>query len=419
MRRNSFCLIVVLIVLIGGCHKGEDITKMNYKTVEVKAQNTVLHDTSVTEKSIYRNQYGGITEDRNEFYILDYLSQQENKKILLKVMDIQSNEVKRTISLNLGNPAAPNEFKPPIGRVSYFNEKYYIFNYKVSIFSEKFDYQDCCVIRDIDVNFLDYLQMEQKPCLLIGSKYYEDKGIITSAIINRIAVYELNAGRPVRRVKVVLDQFNDRTRIKIMSKKRDKRIVYVPYFAPQGYGFMMDNSICYGVSTRQGFFVYNTTTKEKRFIKLSWLQPKTFTDEQALAIGTYKTKNFNNIKSLKAIYKYEAVKETKLYFLWLLKGSGNTVNLITDIDTKENRFTVNVVKFPSGELLSRFTLPYGQHFTRLLFLSRPSIPQFYIDHEKGIYIYGDRDEEHNELVRYCHFEIKERLVVSGSKRKKN
>lgn len=409
MKRNSFYLIIVLLILISCCHKGKDITKKEYKTIEVKARKSIVYDTSVTEKRIYRNQFGGITEDKNEFYIIDYLSQQENKKILLKIMDIQSNEVKKTVTLMAGTYKAPNEFSPPIGRISCFNEKYYVFNYKVSIFNEKFDYQDCCVIRDIDVNFLDYLQIEQKLYLLIGSKSYEDKGIITSAITNRIAVYELNAGRPVRKVKIILDEFKNISRFKTIAKEMGKTNFYMNYFAPQSYGFTLDNSICYGVNTRPGFFVYNLSSGEKRFIKLSWLKPKTFTDRQALDIGTFKTRNLNDKKSFKARgFKaiYKSCKENKLYFLWLLKGSGNTVNIITDIDTKESKFKVDVVKFPTGELLKRFTLPYGQHFTRMLFYSRSSIPQFYIDHEKGIYIYGDRDEDWNELVRYCRFEIK-------------
>ena len=407
-------IIIVILLLVVFLHKPEDISKEKCEVVEVNlSEVTEPQETEITEEKIFRDQFGGITESRNEFYIIDYLSELKNNKILLKIMDFKSSELKKTISLKAGNCRAPNEFCKLIGRINYLNGRYFILNYKISIFDEYFKYQDCSVIRDRNFEYLQNLEYFQNSnklnMFLIYSGSENERPFVTAHKIG-FAVYELNPGSSIYGAKLIIDRIKNRTKYKLIIKEKGRTIFYVNYFLPKGFGFTIGEKLYYSVNTKQGFYVYDTVKKKKKFVKLTWLRPRIYSDEEALAVGTYKTLNLNDKKIVKekgAKVFYKSGKTNKLYFLWFLKGAGNTATMITDLNTKENTFVANIIDISTGKLMERLILPYGQHFTRLLSEDwYETIPQFYIDYKRGIYIYGDRDDDWNELVRYCRFRIK-------------
>ena len=416
-KSNLAILLVILGIFFSGCNKPEDKSKEDYEIIVAKKKALKIRDYKLISEKMCEQQLGGVSEEKNEIYIIDYLTERLKKKILVRVFDINNFKVKKVKRLQSGTYQAPNEFEPIIERINYFNKKYYICNTKVSVFNNNFDYLSCSFLKYSSLQFIDYLQYIDGAYLLLGNCRNVCKDLKKIRRIFEILIYKFNENRrSSKKFKIDEFEFNSEQPILKSNSINNTRKWFKYYFTPKIFGFVKNEKIFYSINTKPGYFIYDFKTKKKKFLKLSWLKPKNYSDKDAYLIGTFKTLDSNEKKafkkskgSSKVIYK--SIKEPMIYFLWMLKCGKDKIAIVSVIDIDKMKMRVDFLKPETGEYIESIMLPVGQHLTRLLSLREYSIPQFYIDYDKGIYIWGDREsnreeEDWDEVVRYSRFKIK-------------
>ncbi len=412
MRVRKKVLIIVFIIgfLINFCVKVEKSTEIKAEIVKAPELKVKEEKIRITKETDLFHQLGGFNVERNEFYILDYITEVVKKNIILTVYDIDTMKEKKKVRLKMGPFMAPGRFSTPLYDVSYFNGKYYVFEGKISVFDENFDFKYTTFVADLRKYFLsnsiDYMMYKGQvsPLLVL----YDERGYTYKNwnMIFDIKIYNLRKNYKAKEVAFV-DSFMLKDLRPIIKRKKGANKWYYNYFIPRVFAFFMDNKIVYGIGTQKGYYLYDYIKKEKKFIKTDWLLEEKYDNEDAKRIALYKKQDINERPLFKHKWKaiYRSFIEYPLYYQYVVRISDNEMVFLRDIDTKEKSLSAYFINMRTGECNKILRIPYPHHLNHMKVAVPYMYRVFYIDYEKGIYIYGDRDDEWNEIVRYCKFEV--------------
>ncbi len=423
MQKINSVLLVIIIFFTLSCNKVQDLSEYKGETIVAKEAEIKAIEPKLEEVALYgeKCQFGGVSQEKKEYYIIDYLSEIKDDFYLLKVYDLDTLKLKKTVKLKFGDYMAPNEYKGLVSGVKYLNGKYYIFNQKISMLDENFKYLDCTFFREPSSGkkgtwpifaYIDYMERDEdgkkQVYFLQGYEYLDSsKRPVVNDYYNKVFLYKMNSGwRGRSGIAFNLYSLKDKVDMRVLGKNLSGKLeIPLTYFVPNGYGFCQGNTAIYGVNTRPCYFKHNPFLNKKVCVKIPWLKSKLPTDEDAYAFGTFKTADKSKDKKFKAkgTKVYYTSSKAPLYFYWMLKGDNNKILFVSELFIDKNLFRIDFADIENGEYIKSLILPYGQHFTRLFMDFKANIPQFYIDLKRGLYIYGDRDEDWNEVVRVCRF----------------
>ncbi len=412
--KKELIIIFIVGIFINFCGKVEKSTEIKAEIVKAPELKVKEEKIRITKETDLFHQLGGFNVERNEFYILDYITEVVKKNIILTVYDIDTMKEKKKVRLKMGPFMAPGRFTTPLYDVSYFNGKYYVFEGKISVFDENFNFKYTTFVADLRkyerCNLIDYMMYKGKvsPLMVL----YKEKGIIITNwdMLFDIKVYNLRKNYKAKEVAFV-----DSFKIKDLKCRLKRKMGggggnkwYYDYFIPRVFAFSMDNKIVYGIGTQKGYYFYDYIKKEKKFIKTDWLLEEKYDDDDAKRIALYKKEDINELqvfKKHKSKAIYRSFIEYPLYYQYVVRIGDNEMVFLRDIDTREKSLSAYFINMRTGECNKILRIPYPHHIN----YGRVVVPYmyrvFYIDYKKGIYIYGDRDDEWNEIVRYCKFEV--------------
>jgi hypothetical protein len=411
MKKKLYLVLFVLILVFIGCNNVKDESAILAETIIAPMSKIKVSEIDLKEVKIFNQQFAGVDNIKKEFFIIDYISEFEKRKILVKFVDMKTGEIKRVKKLNRGDVAAPGMFAPIIARINYSNGKYYILNSKISELNDQFAYRDCFMNRKFNIQCLDYYRSEKDTKIIFGNwGNSRNDGFFGESKVTEVLIGNLKANKPLGIIDKKIAEFSFSSNDKTIVNFDGKIDISIFYLCPKVFCFLKKDNLYYTESSRQGYYIYNLKNNQKKFIQIPWLTKKRFSDSDALNLGTYKTKDFNDIVKEKGLGKgktfYKSFKDKQLYFVWILNIEKDKIAVISNIDTEKKTLNVDFLFAESGEYIKSITLPMGAHFAQTLRNELPSFAPFYINYEKGIYIYGDRDDDWNELVRFCKFTIR-------------
>ncbi len=412
MKKIIYLLVIIILIIINfiGCNSIKDESAIIAETVIAPMADIKVSETEINEIKTFNQQLGGVNETKNEFFIIDYLSEHK-KKIIVKFVDMESGEIKRVKKINYGDTAAPGMFAPIIARINYSDNKYYILNDKISELNNDFEYQTCFMNRKFIFECIDYFTANKESKIVFANhNNLNNDGFYGTTKLVEILIGTLKKGNPLSIINKKIAKFTFSSKKQPSTRVDKTHVVFnLFYFIPKVFCFTKKDKIYFTESTKQGYYIYNLKNNKKQFIKIPWLKKKNFTDKDALNIGTHKKEHYAITRKkrggLKGKTFYKSFKEKSPYLVWLLNIEQDKLAIISNVDTDKKILYVDFIKADTGKYIESVKLPMGAHFSLTLYESRPSFPQLYINYEKRLYIYGDKDDDWNELVRYCKFKV--------------
>ena len=415
MKQIYVLFIISFTVFIFSCKKVERVSEIKAKIIEAPPLKVKEHKIKITEEKELFHQLGGYNVGRNEFYIFDYITETAKKNIILTIYDIDNMKEKNKVRLKTGDFMAPGMFSRPIFDISYYGGEYYIFDGKISVFSENFTYEYSAFITDINkyeaCGSIDYFFSKDKiaPVLVLYDKrgaLFKNKGW---SMVFDINMYDLTKLRKARKIALI-DSFKlEKMRLTIKKRKGGGHIWYFNYFIPRSFISSAGNKIVYGIGTNNGYYIYDTQSKKKKFIRLGWLFPEKYSDEDARKLALYKKKDINNNKIFKQNHSkavYRSFNEHPVYYQYAIKINDNEIAFLRDINIEEKTIKAYFIDIDSGKCNQILTIPYPYQINYYKDILPYVYKVLYVDYKKGVYIYGDRDDDWNDIVRYCRFDIK-------------
>ncbi len=439
--KNNILVCVILmisILMMVGCKKNEkEEIRRNIKTivkgkVEKKIVSPNIREVKVYGKDIGGNRYAGVSFEKNEFYIVDHHTERKNGKLLLEMIDMNTGEIKDKKRLLMGDYHSPACFTDTFANalipvyVYYFNNNYYILNYNKIVFLDKdlaclkatfFDYD----YSEFSFSYLSFFKKGNKRKVLIGYKHEiytgntirkETENRFRSGILDLSFKDKLSWEKTVDLKKIKVDMVHS-------DESGGINLYYMYYIVPLSSGFIMDGNMFYSYNFEQGYYVRDIDTGKTVFIKLEWLNPTVYTDKDAYNIGTYRMKDWsNNPRTIKAGGRifYNSYKG-KLYFLRMVKVGRDRIGFVSGVDSKKKLMFMDIIKSDNGDYEETIVLPFGTFFGKELHEVSAIRKSFFIDYEKGIYVYGDRTKEWDDIVRYCRFKLPKKNIEISEKEK--
>ena len=418
-----FIFLMIIILFTSNCKKKSEDFKSDIETTIVKEKVKMdiikpeVKEVKVFGKEYGGNQYAGVSYEKNEFYVIDHIIWKKKGKLLLKGIDIDTGKENFTKSLTLGDYLAPDAFDDKWADVDipvlidYVSGNYYLTNYNKIAFMNKdkkikdatFFYYGYC---NYHLEFLSFFKTNFGLKLLLSrnTPRYQRKSKIRM-IERRFEIMLFNVTfKNKLKAERIINNFRVKTDMMALEIKNGKYTLYSSYFVPYTSGLVIGNKIYYAININQGYYVYDINTKKTKFIKLLWLTPKTFSDEDAYKIGTYKIEDWGQKEKYKRAgtkHIYRSYKG-RIYFLKIVKIGKNNIGIVSDMDSDKKEIKIDIIN-SSGDYQKSIILPFGSDFANKQ-QKYSHIRSFFIDYKRGLYVYGDRTKkEWDNVVRYCRF----------------
>ena len=390
MKNQKRWLPILLVILLLACCGEKVNTPENTETFKTESVTLNVKECRLADIQSYEQHLGGVSEEKGEFYVFDYVSEREEDNICVRVVNIETGELSSTWRLKRGDRQSPDEFKEIIPSVKFFKDRYFVFGNKVAAFDDNFNFKFSSFFKADKWEFVDYILYEGKTHFLLGNSIdkFDSRRF-------EVLLYELKeTSRSVKKsilfaIDVDLSGMKNTSEMDPLTKKRRYNVYY---FRPKPFGFVKKGNIFYSVNTKNGYYIYNPGENKTRFIELSFLKQKKYTDEDAKRIGLYRTQDFNEKFKSGSRFFYKA-SSLPVYFLWMLDAGTDKIAFIGGIDTKQMTARFDILHAETGSYIGSVNLPVGQHFAAGMKMYRPSFPQIHLLYDKGIYLWGERVSE--------------------------
>jgi hypothetical protein len=392
MKKGVLLLFIVLLGLAGCQEKAlKRQTVTAGKALEERAVE-ILETTAVQE------MITGWDREKNEVYIEAIPDDKE--KHIIQVIDIDNGKLKNTLEIRRGSFASPTDFYNPT-YMEYLDGKYYVVDQseKVAVFGPGLDHIFSSMHSQLRY-FIDFFQCEDKTFFVIASKlpFLKAQG-------SEIELYGISKHRKPELVETLF-----KTEFKTIRQLagNKKKFYYKGMIWPSMCGFEKQGKIFYSAMTENCYYVYDLKTKKTNSVQLTYLKPKTFSDEDAARFGFYKTdgweERFSRMRKKKVVYRaYPGV----IYHFGLYDVGENKIGIVGDLDLDQMKFRLDIIDCNSHKYQESIRLPIGIGFSIILSGSHRGFIQNYIDVDRGIYIWQDIEGENSEyFVKLTKFKIK-------------
>jgi hypothetical protein len=383
-----FCISLLLLSFCGD----------SKKSYPIKIRNVQLSD-SVMQPGRVR----GINRDFSEFFLVDEIDGRKDKQIWVKIVNTDTQEVKSIMKLTEGDVASPQEIST-IGSVKPLNDKYLIcdgYN-KIVMLNNQFEFFSSNRLKK-KWHFIDYFEKDEKIYIIVGEEIITNSANNTSRIY-KVLFYSLIKDKLPTELLIIKEFKSDFSNI--IVARRDGNFLNKYYFTPSLSGFIKDRKCYYSFNRENKYYIYDFTTKQEREIVLHHLTEKTYSKEEAIKVGTYKSGDADKKLKKVGLDVHHLPYHKPIYFLRMLDVGENLLGIITDINFEKMEFRLDILSADSGKYLETCFLPAGKDFLNGISVFGPGFRPIFIHYKKGIYIWGDREgEDLKKVVKTTKFSL--------------
>ena len=382
-------LLIIALLAVYGC-KSETVDS---NPVKFQGLNTGEVEISA---SIQEGFPVGAEFDRDEVYVCS--AQQAKRNFLISIIDLKTGGIKKSVPLPAGDYQSPTEYFSPV-QIQFIDSRYYVV-----------DQFEKIVVYDADFNHL-YSSMYNQLRFFIDIFTYDDNAFflvstreISMKTRSRLYLYRLLDNRkPVEETQLP-HQFE----LPSVAIKNTKNTYYTGYFWPTVNGFEKDGVVYYGIGNTKEIYAYNLKEKKESVHSLSYLEPKTFTDDDAQRLGYYNTDGYEERTfkktGLKIIYTSYP---DKMYHFGLYDLGANKIGIAADVNLDNMTIRIDVIDTTLWEYRESIWFPIDYGFKVSLSSSYRGLNKSHINIDKGVSVHMDLEGEgFDPVAKIDRFNIK-------------
>jgi len=339
--------------------------------------------------------------NRNEIYVANQVKSRD--KIIIQMIDIKTGAIKKEYPLRRGDFQSPTDFYSPT-YMEFLDGKYYVVDQmeKIVVFDENFNHLYSNMFPKIRY-FIDFFQSDDRVFFAIGTRLP-----YISFSRSQIELYGMENNRKPG-FKESLYEVD--TKVKPKSD-RENRLYFTGVLWPSTDGFVKNGNFFYTSMSENRLYVYALKTKKLTAVELSYLNPKTYSREDAARFGFYKSDGWEEkfLKTNKKKVVYVPYPET-IHHFGIHDVGENKVGVVGDIDLEQMKFRLDIIESNSYTYIKSIWFPIGVGFKIKISDSNRGFINNYFDVDKGIYIWQDVEgEDFDYVVKISKFKVKENVV---------
>lgn len=136
MKYSYAIFVLAAISIVSACHEARDQNKI----IRQVLCNGMIEKTAEIINTTVEDGYPcGVSFEKGEVYVQSTLPVE--KKYELKIIDIHSRKIKKSVYLSMGDFQSPSDFFNP-SYIEYLEHRYYVLDqfHKIIVYNENFDY---------------------------------------------------------------------------------------------------------------------------------------------------------------------------------------------------------------------------------------------------------------------------------------
>jgi hypothetical protein len=402
----SILLITILIAILTmiGCsrtyemNKGDVEGEVIVKAIDVPQIKNYDIETMNTIK-VSRLVMGGNLH-LNEIFVKE--SNREKNLSLIRVVDIETGNIKNEVTLQGGNFDSPTHFYSP-SHIEKVGGNFYIVDqrHKVVCFDENFKRQFTMRFT-ANANargrsFIDFFQIPDENDSRAKQLYWTRSAQIGYMTHHHwsIGIYRLRDDKtPV--LTDTLYTVNFKSNLDAINRK-DRKFTRIGTLWPSPYGFFKEGKIYYTSPTENRFYIYHLKKETTTAIELSHLEPRIYTEEEADRFGYFKTDGpriFRRNKKKLVYVPYSGA----LYHHGMYDVGKGKIGLAGGLDIEKMKYRMDIIDVNSLEYLHSIWFPVSYGFKSLHSYFSGGAIKTLLDVDRGVYIWQDIEKDGDELT---------------------
>ena len=386
-------LITVMFFLTFACKENVDPGhQLMFKPIEKEVE--ILETKKLAGYPI------GCDLNRGEVYIVSELK--SSRKFLIKIVNIETGEIKRDFEINAGDFRSPTEFYNP-SHVQYVNGNFYVIDQyeKFVVFDEDLNYSYSSMFHAVR-KFVDIFHWQNNIYFLIVLTKNNFK-----STANNVDIFQLKKNeKPI----YFTGLYKNIDYPSILSTYRKEKTFNKGYFWPSIRGFEKNGTIYFSTGLDRKLHVYNLESKTSKVFELLFLTPHKYKNKDAKQIGYYKSGGWED--KLKKDYNTEVLYvafPAELYHFGIYDVGSNQIGIVSGLELENMMLHIDIIEINLNELkyIESINLPFSTGFIRSIAHNSNDFVKTCLDMEKCIYVWLDPDEqEEEEMVNITRFKIK-------------
>lgn len=338
--------------------------------------------------------------NRGEVYIVSELK--SSRKFLIKIVNIETGEIKKFLEIKAGDFHSPTEFYNP-SHVQYVNGSFYVMDQyeKIVVFDEDLNYSYSSMFHAIR-KFVDIFHWNNNIYFLIGLTKNDFK-----STGNNVDIFQLKKNeKPIHFTRL----YKSIDYPSILSTYREEKTFNKGYFWPSIRGFEKGGIIYFSTGLDRKLNVYNLESKTRKVYELLFLTPHKYKNKDANQIGYYKSGGWE--EKLKKDYNtkvsYMAF-PAEVYHFGIYDVGSNRIGIVSGLDLENMMLHIDIIEINLNELkyIESINLPFSTGFIRSIAHNSNDFVKTCLDMGKCIYVWLDPDEQEDvEMVKITRFKIK-------------
>ncbi len=391
MKIWALSLLIVLSITIS-CGKAPD------NSFKISDVNLNIKDIEIIKTKTFEGLFLGGDFDRNEIFI--QLTLYPDRNLSIGIIDIETENLKKTFSLRKGGLQSPSDLYNPT-YMQFLDNRYYLVDWfdKILVFDYELTYLYTNMFH-IARYFIDFYTENGKPFFVIGKRS-------AGAEINKcfIEIFKMNERKKQGFKRKIGESFHKSL---YYTWKSDEKRPQDGVLWSSDWGFEKEGKIYFANGGERQYFVYDLNNESLAAINLDYLQGKKYSDDEARIVGYYKSdgweERFYAEFNQKILYK---ALPDKIYYFGFYDVGENKIGIAGDLDLKRMKFRLDIFNANSREYLESIWLPIGHGFFRHLYSDALDFFNERINVDKGIYIWLDLEGEDLEFTtKLTRFRIK-------------
>ena len=341
----------------------------------------ILDDEVRTHEGILR----GVNWDRNEAYILT----RQDDTHTISIVDLEHNTVVNALHLRRGDSQPPTETANP-SHVSYLEGRYYIIDVseKMLVYDQNLSYLHTVMFKDfMPEHFVKVFSHTGRPHMLIGRYHLDFQGIRCS-----VEIHEVMDTKRLRRENIhVL-----RHKLSMDARAYRDRNYILGKLWSSSWGFEKEGKIYFGHGGENRYWVYDIETQLLSGVKPEILKGRRYADEDAEKIVFDIFQQRDMYERLRrrhgSTHKFVAYPDA-LYHTGIFDIGRDRIGFAGDLDLERMVFRLDIVNIRTHEYEKSIWLPVSSGFLQHLDMTYTGGLDTYINIDKNIHVYTERDPE--------------------------
>ena len=390
--KRIIIMILFLFFIISCSKKPENVIRIGDVIIKER-------ELEIKKTKIFEGNLNGVDFERNQFFV--NLFTKSNVEHRLGIVDIDKEEIIKTVSLRKGSFQSPTDiFRPSL--IQRVDDKYIIVDNfdKIMLFNNDFKLLYSSMFNHLRY-FIDFYEIKDQLFFVIGKWNFIRKGRRY-----KIELYKFIPEKRIEFIKKLHTGYHKSLWYKTESTYKSKRTWYEGAIWPSSSGFEKEGKIYYSRGEENKCYVYDLFNNRTDVFELTYLKSKKFSVEDNKKLGYYKTTGWQE-KSTKTGIKLKYVTyPDDIYYFGIYDVGENKIGVVGDLDLDKMKFRLDIINMDSFKYIESIWLPIDWGFKRNICCGARGILQSYINIDKGIHLYTGADEDGEMITKLTKFIIK-------------